>query len=274
MIRLSNQTGTGLLVLPSLWALVLASNGIPNPTLLVVFILGAFLLRSGGVVVNDLADRSIDRQVRRTKNRPLASGILTPYQAIFILFIFLLPAAGLLWFLNPLATRLCSVAVLLIMAYPFAKRVLPFPQLVLGLAFGWGAVIAWAAVRNTLEVSTWYVYGATICWAMAYDTIYAIQDKEDDRRIGIQSSAIALGDQCWIGVGIFSGLMLALLGTAGWLRQLAWPFYAVLVAVGWILGSQAFELRENISPTRSFELFKQHTWIGTGILLGIFLGTL
>jgi len=274
LIRLSNQTGTGLLVLPSLWALVLASNGIPNPTLFVVFLVGAFLLRSTGVVVNDLVDRSIDRQVRRTKHRPLATGILTPFQAILILFILLLPAAGLLWFLNPLAIRLCLVAILFIVVYPFAKRLMTYPQLVLGLAFGWGAVIAWAAVRNTLEVSTWCVYGATICWTMAYDTIYALQDKEDDMRIGIQSSAIALGDQCWIGVGIFSGLMLALLGTAGWLRHLGWPFYTILAGAGLILGNQVLELRGNVSSTRSFELFRQHTWIGAGILLGMFLGVL
>jgi len=274
LIRLSSQTGTGLLVLPSLWALVLASKGIPSPTLLVVFIVGAFLLRSGGVVVNDLADRSIDRQVRRTKHRPLASGILTPVQAILILFVLLLPAGGLLWFLNPFAIRLCFVSILFIVAYPLAKRLMPFPQLVLGLAFGWGAVIAWAAVRNTLEVSTWCVYGATICWAMAYDTIYALQDKEDDSRIGIQSLAITLGERCWLGVGIFSGLMLAFLGTAGWIGQLGWPFYAILAGAGLMLGKQVLELRGNLSSDRSFELFRQHTWIGAGILLGMCLGVL
>lgn len=274
LIRLSNQTGTLLLLLPSLWALVLASQGSPDPILFTVFILGAFFMRSAGVVMNDLADRSIDQRVHRTRQRPLASGALSPRQGILVALVFLTLAASLLVFLNPLAASLSPIALLLAAMYPFSKRIIHIPQFMLGLAFGWGAVMAWAAVRNEFETPMWLLFAATVFWALAYDTIYALQDREDDRLIGVRSSAIFFGPYTWLGVGIACAMMLACLGVAGWVVGLGSMFYGVLAATGGFLTQQIFRLRSHPSPTESFSMFKQHVWVGLTILLSIWLGFL
>ena len=166
LIRLPNQTGTLLLLFPTLWSLFLASKGWPSTQLLIIFIVGSFLMRSAGVIMNDLADRSFDGLVERTRHRPLVSGQLRPRHALGLLVLFLLGATGLLWFLNPLTWILSPVALVLAGLYPFCKRFLHIPQLILGVAFGWGGVMAWAAVRNELEAETWLLFAATVCWAI------------------------------------------------------------------------------------------------------------
>lgn len=274
LIRLSNQTGTLLLMIPTLWALVLASQGQPSGLLVVLFMTGSFIMRSAGVIINDLADRSFDRQVTRTQSRPLASGVLRPWHAILFLGILLAIAVSLLLFLNPLAIRLGPVALALAAIYPFTKRFFRVPQLFLGLAFGWGAVMAWAAVRNQLDPTVWLLFSATICWALAYDTIYALQDIEDDLRIGVNSSAILFGSHVWIAVGIIETAMLGLLATAGWLENLNPAFYGGLAGVAGFLSQQVFRLRAEVSPSEAFAMFKQHTVIGLVILIGIWIGTL
>ena len=274
LIRLANQTGTLLLLFPSLWALVLASNGAPDLTLLLIFTLGAFFMRSAGVVLNDLADRSIDRQVQRTRQRPLASGALTPTQGTFVALFFLSLSLFLLAFLNPLAIALSPIAFLLAAIYPFSKRVIHIPQLVLGIAFGWGTVMAWAAARDQLEASTWLVFAATICWAIAYDTIYALQDRDDDIRVGVKSSAILFGPYTWLGVGIASALMLGCLAAAGWILKLSPIYYVILIITGGFFAHQTLRLRREVSPTESFAMFKQHVWVGLAILVGSWLGYL
>ena len=274
LIRLANQTGTLLLLFPTLWALVLASNGAPDLTLLLVFTLGAFFMRSAGVVLNDLADRSIDRQVQRTRQRPLASGALTPTQGALVALFFLFLSLCLLAFLNPLAIALSPVAFLLAAIYPFSKRVIHIPQLVLGIAFGWGSVMAWAAARGQLEASTWLIFTATICWAIAYDTIYALQDRDDDIRVGVKSSAILFGSYTWLGVGIASALMLGCLAAVGWILNLSPVFFGMLLLTGGFLAYQTVRLRGQISPTESFSMFKQHVWVGLVVLGGSWLGYL
>jgi len=229
-------------------------------------------MRSAGVVMNDLADRSIDHQVQRTQHRPLASRALSRSQGLLVALLFLSLSLCLLPFLNPLAIALSPIAFLLAAIYPFSKRVIHIPQLVLGIAFGWGAVMAWAAVRHQLESATWLVFAATVCWAMAYDTIYALQDRDDDIRIGVKSSAILFGSYTWLGVGIASTLMLVCLGAAGWILKLAPIFYVVLILTGGFLIHQIVRLRKEVSPTESFALFKQHVWVGLAILGGIWLG--
>jgi len=229
-------------------------------------------MRSAGVVMNDLADRSIDHQVQRTQHRPLASRALSRSQGLLVALLFLSLSLCLLPFLNPLAIALSPIAFLLAAIYPFSKRVIHIPQLVLGIAFGWGAVMAWAAVRHQLESATWLVFAATVCWAMAYDTIYALQDRDDDIRIGVKSSAILFGSYTWLGVGIASTLMLVCLGAAGWILKLAPIFYVVLILTGGFLIQQIVRLRKEVSPTESFALFKQHVWVGLAILGGIWLG--
>lgn len=222
--------------------------------------------------MNDLADQSFDRRVERTRTRPLASGTITSRQALLTMTILLFMAAGLLLLLNPLAIALSPVAVILAAIYPFSKRILPLPQAVLGIAFGWGVIMAWAAATHSVLLPAWLLYAATICWAVAYDTIYAIQDREDDLRIGVRSSAILFGSYIWMAVGCCLMLMLVFLGVAGWLNGLNAGFYGVLAAIAGFLTQQVLLLRNAVSPAQAFRLFQQHVWVGWGILAGIWLG--
>jgi 4-hydroxybenzoate polyprenyltransferase len=274
LIRLPNQTGTQLLLLPTLWGLVLASQGRPSLHLLVIFAAGAFLMRSAGVVVNDVADRSYDSQVARTRSRPLASGTISAGEALTIAILLLGLAGALVLLLNRLALLLSVVALLLAVAYPFAKRIVPLPQAVLGLAFGWGAVMAWAAARDDLALPVWVLYGSIVAWTVGYDTIYALQDREDDARIGIKSSALFFGDRTWLAVGITFGTALVLLGVAAWLMKIGTVFYAVLLAGAGFGLYQVFRLRGPVSPELALRLFRQHVWIGWIILAGLWLGFL
>ncbi len=274
LIRLFNQTGTLLLLFPTLWSLFLASQGAPPLDLLLIFILGSFLMRSAGVIMNDLADQRFDRQVQRTRQRPLASGQLSRVHALGLLSFLLLGAASLLVFLKPLAVWLSPVALLLASLYPFCKRVMHIPQLVLGLAFGWGGIMAWAAVHDSLHSSAWCLFGATVCWAIAYDTIYAIQDREDDKKIGVKSSAILFGAYTWLGVGMAACGMLLFLSLAGQLNHLNSAYWTALLAVSVLLAYQVTLIRTPISTEKAFALFKQHTWIGVIMLAGIIGGSL
>ncbi len=272
LIRLPSQTGTLLLMLPTLWALMLASRGRPDPTLVVIFSLGSFLMRSAGVILNDAADRRLDRQVERTRTRPLASGRLPMGVAVAILAVLLAVAGSLLLLLDRMVLLLSPMAVVLAAVYPFAKRVLPLPQAVLGMAFGWGAVMAWAAARGTVDSQAWLLFAATIAWAVAYDTIYALQDRDDDRRIGIKSSAILFGRWTWLAVAVSFGLMALCLGAAGWLSGIGPVFYGVLAASCGFVSQQIQALRSPVSPSRAFSMFRQHTWIGWAILAGLWAG--
>ncbi|RMH06687.1 MAG: 4-hydroxybenzoate octaprenyltransferase [Nitrospirae bacterium] len=274
LIRLSNQTGTWLLMFPSLWALVLASRGKPSPLLLAIFMLGAFIMRSAGVVMNDLADRQIDRQVTRTKTRPLARGALSLRQAVIVLSGLLVCAAALVSLLDPLVIALSPIALVLAAIYPFTKRFFAFPQLFLGLAFGWGTLMAWAAVRHTLELPAWLLFAATVCWAFAYDTIYALQDQEDDRRIGVKSSVLTLGPWAWIAIAVAEAIMLILLATVGYSLDLNIGHFLVLSGLAGFLWWQIFSLRQGtVTSSQAFSLFRQHVWVGGAILVGLWVGS-
>lgn len=274
LIRIRNQSGTLLLLWPTLWSLVLASEGHPSLTLLALFILGSFLMRSAGVVLNDLADRSFDRQVTRTKTRPLASGALGTQTSLLTAFLLLSASAGLLYFLNRLTILLSPIAFLLAVLYPFSKRFVKIPQAVLGIAFGWGTVMAWAAVRNQLDLPVWFLYAGTICWALGYDTIYALQDRDDDERIGVKSSAIFFGPRTWLAVACFFVGTLLMLGASGWLTGLGSAFYVMLAGAAWTMSRQVRLLKGTVSQPVAFALFKQHVWIGGAILAGIWAGVL
>lgn len=274
LIRLPNQTGTWLLMLPTLWALVLSSRGLPPWRLLLLFMLGSFLMRSAGVVLNDLADRAYDRHVTRTRQRPLASGELTPAHALVILAVLLTLAGFLVFQLNALTIMLSPVAVALAALYPFAKRVIHLPQAALGIAFGWGTIMAWTASRGRIESAAWFIFAATICWAVAYDTIYALQDMDDDRRIGVKSSALYFGPGTWLAVGIACATMLLLLAIGAGMAGIGAVAYGVLTAVGVFFAKQVSELRGPVSPQRAFALFRQHAWAGTAILAGLIIGFL
>jgi 4-hydroxybenzoate polyprenyltransferase len=274
LIRLHNQTGTYLLLLPTLWALVVASRGWPAPRFVAIFVLGSFLMRSAGVILNDLADRSFDRQVVRTQTRPLASGALSIGQALTLLGILVFCAAALLLLVDILVWQLAPIALLLAALYPFSKRWLHVPQAMLGLAFGWGTIMAWAAVEGRLAPPVWLLFGATVAWAIAYDTIYALQDREDDRRVGIKSAALFFGSSTWIAVGIALTVMLALLATAGWMTEIGPAYYAVLTAVAVFFGAHVRKLRRPISPSQAFAMFRAHVWAGVAVLAGLLAGFL
>lgn len=230
-------------------------------------------MRSAGVIMNDLADRSFDGQVERTRHRPLVSGQLRQKDAMVFLAIVLASAGGLLYFLNPLTWALSPVALILAGLYPFCKRFLHIPQLILGVAFGWGGVMAWAAVRNQLEMETWLLFAATICWAIVYDTIYAIQDREDDIKIGVKSSAILFGSYTWLGVGLAAFSMLFFLSVTGQVGNLGTAFFVGLLSIAILMGYQVVILRSEIPTQQAFKLFKQHCWTGAIVLVGILLGT-
>lgn len=239
---------------------------------LVIFIGGAFVMRSAGVIMNDLADQAFDRQVTRTKTRPLASGELSRRQAYTLLGLLLVVAAGLLLALPPLVAWLSPVAVGLAALYPFSKRWIHIPQAMLGIAFGWGTIMAWAAVREHLDLSAWLLFAATAAWAIGYDTIYAVQDVEDDRRVGVKSAALYLGLNLHRGVGFSLATMLVFLSTAGWLNQLHWSFYCMLLGVGLFFMNQVKHLQQPVSPPQAFAMFRAHVWAGVAILLGLLAG--
>jgi len=257
-----------------MWGLVLANRGIPPLHLLVIFVGGSFLMRSAGVIMNDLADQSFDRQVTRTKTRPLASGEVSRRHAMLLLGLLLAVAASLLFFLRPIVTWLAPIAFFLAALYPYSKRWIHIPQAMLGIAFGWGTVMAWAAVQGQLDAPVWCLFGTTVAWAVAYDTIYAIQDQEDDRRIGVKSAALYFGSFVHQGVGLAFGIMLTFLTTAGWLAELRWPYYVVLSGVAVFFLLQISQLRRPITPTHAFAMFRAHVWVGVAILVGLLAGVL
>ena len=259
---------------PTLWSLVLAARGLPPLRLFAIFVAGSFVMRSAGVVLNDLADRSFDRHVARTFIRPLASGELSAAHALLVLGLFLSMAGILVLLLDPFTILLSPIAILLAALYPFAKRVIHVPQAMLGIAFGWGTIMAWTASRGTIEGPAWCLFAATVCWAIGYDTIYALQDVVDDRRIGVKSSALLFGSSTWIAVGTAFGGMLLLLGLAGWLAHIGWIYYALLMAIGMWCVRQALQLRGAIPAPTAFHMFQQHVWVGAAILLGMIAGFL
>jgi 4-hydroxybenzoate polyprenyltransferase len=274
LIRLRNQTGTLLLLFPTLWALVLAGDGHPPLSLAAIFIAGAFVMRSAGVTINDLWDRDLDRRVRRTQNRPLASGRLRPRIALGVFVGLILVAAGLVALLNPLTIALAPVALLLAVLYPLTKRVMACPQAVLGIAFGWGAIMAWAAVRNEIGWPAIGLFLATVFWAIGYDTIYALQDREDDARIGVLSAALLFGQWTWLAVLGALAAMVLFLTLVGMAARLTLPFYLALVPASALFAYQGWRIKRGVAPAAAFTLFRQHAWVGALILAGIWSGVL
>ncbi|MFO0767184.1 MAG: 4-hydroxybenzoate octaprenyltransferase [Nitrospiraceae bacterium] len=276
LIRLRNQSGTWLLLLPSLWSLVLANQGLPPVSLVSTFVAGAFVMRSLGVVFNDLADRNFDRQVSRTLTRPLASGRLSVRQALIIAAVLLVIAGGLVLRLNPLTIWLSPIAVALAACYPLMKRWIHLPQAMLGVAFGWGAIMAWAASRDTVELPAWLLFGATVCWAVAYDTIYALQDRDDDRRVGVKSSAPWFGNHVPMAVALCLTGMLGCLVFAGLVSGLA-AANADMRCCSFRRVSSPYSSRNAKRPLiapEALAMFYQHIYAGAAILVGLWLGSI
>jgi 4-hydroxybenzoate polyprenyltransferase len=269
LIRLDKPYGALLLLWPSLWALTIAGEGRPSIRLVVLFCLGAWIMRSAGCAMNDLADRRIDAGVARTTSRPLPSGRLTPIDAIGVMIALLFVAGWIVWQL-PLLTRWLSLPGLLLAAsYPLAKRFFPAPQFVMGVAFGWGVPMAWSAVRSHLDPTAWLLFAATVCWAAAYDTIYALMDMADDARLGVHSTARLFGRWSWLAIIGLELAMLTLLTWVGRRAELHLLYFATLAVVGLLFLYQLSRVRMQPDPETAFRLFRAHVGVGLVILLGI-----
>ena len=273
LLRWDKPAGRLILMIPALWAVYLAAKGTPPLPLVGVIVLGTLATSAAGCVVNDLWDRDIDPQVQRTRNRPLAARALSIKVGISVALL----AFGCAWvlasYLNPVSFWLCVAAVPVIVLYPAAKRVFPVPQLVMAIAWGFGVLISWSAVTANLELSTWLLWGATVLWALGFDTVYAMSDREDDRRIGVNSSALFFGNHAAKAVGIcFTGTVL-LLGWLGVTMQLSLSFWFALVLAfgGWVW--QYVRLSDPQLPHPTYgEMFRQNVWIGFLLLAGMVLG--
>lgn len=271
LIRLPNQYGTFLLMFPSLWSLFVAAGGFPPRSLITVFLLGAFLMRSAGCVINDIADKNLDRYVWRTKDRPIASGRLTTLEAFSVFAILIGLAALLLLMLNRLAMMMAPIGLLVAVLYPFTKRLFSLPQAVLGIAFGWGALMAWASIRNEIGLPGLLIFIATIFWAIAYDTIYALMDKEDDMKIGIKSAAILFGQYTWAAVGVSYSLGLGCMALLGQYTPLGRIYYLALITVAAVFAYHIYKIKKGVNRAQALILFKSNVMIGLIVLLGILL---
>lgn len=269
LIRFTRPVGTYLVLFPTLWSLFLAGNGRPPLSLIIIFSFGSLIMRSAGCAINDFADREIDVRVERTKERPLASGRLKVWEALLTFAALVGIAFVLALMLNRLAFYLCFAGLFLAMAYPFMKRFIHLPQAFMGVAFGWGAIIAWAAVRGAIELPALIIFFATALWATAYDTIYALQDMEEDRKIGVKSSAIFFGKHAVnVVAGLYGGTVFLLL-YLGVLAGLGYLYYSALVVASAVFVYQVISVRASHDRETAFRAFKSNVRVGGVVLAGI-----
>jgi 4-hydroxybenzoate polyprenyltransferase len=271
LARLDRPIGIWLLLWPVLWALWIAGAGRPAPRVLGVFALGVFTMRAAGCVINDLADRNIDPRIRRTRRRPLAARRITPYEALLL---FTLLAAAALWLvlqLDAFTFRLSLVGAALTVSYPFVKRFFPLPQLYLGVSFGgWGVPMAFAAQTGQVPRIAWVIFMAAVVWAVIYDTLYAMVDREDDLKIGVRSTAIAFADMDRMMIGVLQLLMLGALGLVGRTLHFGDWFYGGLGVAAATFVYQQWLIR-NRTPENCLRAFLNNNYTGIAIFAGILL---
>jgi len=268
LMRLDKPIGILLLLWPTLWALWIASDGHPSLLSLFVFVAGTTLMRSAGCVMNDLADRNFDGHVTRTKKRPLVAGELSVREAKILAMVLCLMAFTLVLLLNRLTILLSLPALFLAASYPYTKRFFVLPQAYLGVAFGFGIPMAFAAVQNTVPLAAWIMLVANIAWSLAYDTEYAMVDREDDLKIGIHSSAITFGRFEVIAIMFFYSLMLTLLVIVGRLENLG-ICYDIGLLAALCIAIYHFSLIKNREPNLCFKAFLHNNWLGAVIFVGI-----
>lgn len=269
LIRLDRPIGIYLLLWPTLWALWLAAQGFPDPKLLLIFIAGVVLMRSAGCAINDYADRHVDPHVARTKTRPLAAGLISAQEALWVFTLLVGAAFLLVLLLNWQTIALSVVAVLLAASYPFMKRWHHLPQVHLGAAFAWAIPMAFTAHTETMPpLSAWLLFLATLLWTTAYDTMYAMCDRDDDLKIGVKSSAILFGQHDRLIIGILQTLTLLLLGAVGWLNQLGNVYWLGLVAASGFALYQQWLIRHR-EPRASLQAFLNNHWFGMAVFLGL-----
>jgi len=270
LMRVDKPIGVWLLLWPTLWALWIAGEGAPDQGLFVVFVLGVFIMRSAGCVLNDFADRKIDPYVERTRSRPLATGAVAPLEALTLFAALSLIAIGLASMLNKQAQLLAVVGAVLTVVYPFIKRYMSIPQFVLGAAFGWAIPMAFAAQTGGTPELAWLLFGIAVVWAVIYDTFYAMVDRKDDLKIGVKSTAVLFGE---VDLFVIAGLqLLMLLGLVfvGFRAELGlWYYLSVVVAAG-MMGWHLWLARDR-QPAGCFEAFLKNHLIGMVIFIGIVL---
>ncbi|TVO71932.1 4-hydroxybenzoate octaprenyltransferase [Sedimenticola selenatireducens] len=270
LIRLDKPIGILLLLWPALWALWMAGAGQPRWGVVLIFILGVALMRSAGCAINDYADRHFDGEVARTCGRPLATGLVSPKEALWIFAILCLIAFGLVLLLNQQTVVMSFVAVLLAALYPFMKRFTHLPQLVLGMAFGWAVPMAYMALTEAIPLIAWVLYVATIVWALIYDTEYAMVDRDDDLRIGVKSTAILFGRYDRLIIGLLQLVMIGLMITVGIQVGLGLYYYLGLTIASLLFVRQQ-QLISNREPAACFTAFLNNNCVGMMIFFGLLL---
>ncbi|CAK9886375.1 MAG: 4-hydroxybenzoate octaprenyltransferase [Candidatus Erwinia impunctatus] len=268
LMRLDRPIGSLLLLWPTLWALWLAAQGIPPAGILLVFICGVFVMRAAGCVVNDYADRKIDGHVKRTQSRPLAAGRVSGKEAKGLFVVLVLCAFMLVLMLNRLTIALSVIALALAWVYPFMKRHTHYPQVVLGAAFGWAIPMAWAAVSEALPLACWLLFFANLCWTVAYDTEYAMVDRDDDLKIGVKSTAIAFGRADRHIIGLLQLLTLIVLIAVGYLLALNEYYFCSLFIAGLFFLWQQ-KMINHRERSLCFKAFLNNNYVGFIIFAGI-----
>ncbi len=268
LARFDKPIGIFILLWPALWALWVASNGKPDLLVLMVFCLGVVLMRAAGCVINDYADRDFDPHVERTKQRPIAAGKVAPKEALIVFVVLCLSAFGLVLLLNVYTILLSVIGAFLAASYPFMKRYTHLPQAYLGIAFGWAVPMAFAAQTGKIPLVAWVLYLAVILWALVYDTMYAMVDKDDDLKIGVKSTAILFGDYDRQIMALLQIIILGLLVTVGQMRHLGWFYYGgVIIAAGFSCYQQMLIFQR--VKARCFQAFLNNNWFGLAVYAGL-----
>lgn len=268
LTRLDRPIGILLLLWPTLWALWVASEGRPSLLVLFVFVTGVVLMRSAGCVINDYADRKIDPHVQRTRQRPIAAGKVSPGEALLLFVVLCLIAFALVLLMNRFTVYLSVGGVILAAIYPFMKRYTHLPQIVLGMAFAWSIPMVFAAQTGEVDRIAWLIYVITVVWAVIYDTMYAMADREEDLKIGVKSTAILFGDADKTILLVLQILMFIGLLLLGHKLGLNWIYYGFLVPAACFAGYQQYLIR-NRDPVKCFQAFLNNNWLGVMVFFGI-----
>ena len=270
LMRFDKPIGTLLLLWPTLCALWIAAQGVPETRLLFIFVVGTFLTRSAGCIINDIADRHLDGAVARTNARPLVTGAVSEKEALLLFTVLMLLAFVLVLFTNTLTITLSFIAVLLAASYPFMKRFTHLPQVVLGAAFSWGIPMAFAAQSGELPAALWLLYLGNLLWTVAYDTQYAMVDRDDDILIGIKSTAVLFAHHDRLAVAILQLLTLLTLWASGQQFGLGWPYTGALWVIAGLFLYHQYLMRDR-EPTQCFKAFLHNNWVGLTLFLGVAL---
>jgi 4-hydroxybenzoate polyprenyltransferase len=268
LMRVDRPIGTLLLMWPALWGLWIAGEGRPDPFVTLVFVLGVFVMRSAGCVINDYADRKLDPHVARTRGRPLAAGRVSPGEALLLFLVLCLVALALVLTLNRLTLLLSLAAIPLTASYPFMKRFTYLPQVHLGVAFGWAVPMAFAAQTNSVPPVAWLILTGVVLWAVAYDTMYAMVDREDDIYVGVKSTAILFGELDRLMIGVVQLCFFVVMVLLGHQLELGRYYYLSLAVAGGLAIYQQYLIRER-TPGECFKAFLNNNWLGSVIFLGL-----